>query len=186
MAVPVNHWITQGRYNPLINVVILMFSVAAFGLAASYASAAIKTPINEDALNFMEPRPPNGQIIVYSAFMPFFSMIQSMLDLSLHFLVGLHPIYSLVISIIYFSGWLTQWTIWMDCEITGIGFENDGDRCFQVKLDHRLYSMVPSRSSDGIVNGRVGLGAIIIALYVAYGVLAALALTRNRRGQRLR
>ncbi|KAI4141822.1 MAG: hypothetical protein L6R39_005173 [Caloplaca ligustica] len=132
MAAPAHQWITQGRYNPLIIIIILTFSVAAFGLATSYANDAIKTPMDKQALIYMRPRPSNSKIIAYSAFMPFFSMIQSMLDLTLHFLVSLHPIYSVVISGIYFIGWLTQWAIWMNCEISGIGFDNagQGETCF--------------------------------------------------------
>ena len=36
--------------------------------------------------------------------MPFFTILQSGLDLSLHFLISLHPVYSLAISSVYFIG----------------------------------------------------------------------------------
>lgn len=72
----------------------------------------------------------------------------------------------------------------MDCEVSGIGFDNagKGETCFQVNLRHALNSYIPSKSSGGIVNARVGLGAIVIALYVAYGVMAALTILRRKRG----
>ena len=72
----------------------------------------------------------------------------------------------------------------MHCEISGIGFDNAGrgETCWQVNLDHRKNSMIPLRSSQGVVNGRVGLSAVVIALYVAYFTLALLAVLRNRRG----
>lgn len=162
--------------------------------------------------------------------MPFFTILQSGLDLGLHFLISLHPVYSLAISSVYFigklfplppyfhstakntvpphpmnnalgnppsstptlttlihpipTGWLVQWSIWTHCEISGIGFDNAGrgETCWQVNLDHRKNSMIPLRSSQGVVNGRVGLGAVVIALYVAYFTLALLAVMRNRRG----
>ncbi|KAL8840464.1 MAG: hypothetical protein Q9170_001340 [Blastenia crenularia] len=120
------------------------------------------------------------------SFMPFFTLLQPMFDLALRFLSILHPLYSLAISIVYFIGSLVQWSIWMNCEISGIGFDNagKGETCFQVNLDHAPFSMVPSRSFQGVVNGILGLGVIILALYAAYGGLEALAVMRNRRGAR--
>ncbi|KAL8776185.1 MAG: hypothetical protein Q9213_008361 [Squamulea squamosa] len=184
MAILNNSWAGRLRYTPLLNIVILIASVITFGFAVSYANASIKTPMEKQALIYMRPRPSNSKIIVYSAFMPFFTILQSILDLSLHFLVSLHPIYSLAISSVYFIGWLVQWSIWMHCEISGIGFDNagKGETCWQVNLDHRKGSRVPFRSSEGVVNGRVGLGAVVVALYAVYAVLALLAVLRNRRG----
>ena len=117
--------------------------------------------------------------------MPFFTILHTILDLIFYFLASLHPVYSLVISSVYFSGLLTQWSIWMDCEVSGIGFENACAVCFQAHLDRRTDSMIPFRSSEGIVNGRVGLGGVIIALYALYAVLAALTVLRNRRGAKV-
>ncbi|KAL8851477.1 MAG: hypothetical protein Q9221_003577 [Calogaya cf. arnoldii] len=184
MAIFAKNWSGRLQYAPLLNVVILLATVVTFGLAVSYANASIRTPMDKQALVYMRPRPSNSKIIVYSAFMPFFSILQAGLDLSLYFLISLHPVYSLAISSIYSIGWLVQWSIWMHCEISGIGFDNagKGETCWQVNLDHRQNSMIPFRSSEGVVNGRVGLGAVVIALYVAYFVMALLAVLRNRRG----
>ncbi|KAL8663673.1 MAG: hypothetical protein Q9202_003619 [Teloschistes flavicans] len=174
------------HYAPLLNFALLSFSVITFGLAVSYAHAAIKTPMWPQALIYMRPRPSNGKIIVYSTFMPFFTILQSILNLLLLTLYSLHPIYSLAISSVYFVGWLIQWSIWMNCEISGIGFDNagEGETCWQVNIDHRKDSMIPLRTSEGVVNGRVGLGAVVIALFGVYAALAALALVRKQRGGR--
>ncbi|KAL8655310.1 MAG: hypothetical protein Q9226_003094 [Calogaya cf. arnoldii] len=184
MAIFANNWSGRLRYAPSLNVAILLATVVTFGLAVSYASASIRTPMDKQALIYMRPRPANSKIIVYSAFMPFFTILQSGLDLSLYFLISLHPLYSLAISSLYFIGWLVQWSIWMHCEITSIGSSNagKGETCWQVNLDHRQNSKIPFRSSEGVVNGRVVLGAVVIALYVAYFVMALLAVMRNRRG----
>ncbi|KAL8934639.1 MAG: hypothetical protein Q9216_005804 [Gyalolechia sp. 2 TL-2023] len=184
MAVTLTQWTGKLRYTPLVNIFILIFAITVFGAAASYANAAIKTPMDDQALIYMRPRPSNGKIIVYALFMPFFTILQSLADLALHFYLSLHPVYALVVATIYFIGWLTQWSIWMNCEVSGLGFDNagKGETCFQVNLRHAPSSYVPSKSSDGIVHARVGLGAIVIALYVAYGVMAALAVARKRRG----
>ncbi|KAL8924717.1 MAG: hypothetical protein Q9208_003907 [Pyrenodesmia sp. 3 TL-2023] len=184
MAAATNHWTGKLRYTPLINIVIFTFAIAVFGAAASYANAAIKTPMDEQALIYMRPRPSNGKIIVYSLLMPFLTIIQSLLDLAFHFCLALHPLYALVVSAIYFIGWLVQWSIWMHCEVSGIGFDNagKGETCFQINLDHAPNSTVPSKSSEGVVNARAGLGAVVMALYVAYGLMAALAVVRNKRG----
>ena len=69
----------------------------------------------------------------------------------------------------------------MHCEITAIGFDNS-EMCWQFDLDHRKYSEVPILSSEAIVDGRVGVGAVVIALYVAYFIMALMAVLRNRRG----
>lgn len=72
----------------------------------------------------------------------------------------------------------------MHCEISGIGFDDagKGETCFQVNLDHRSGSMIPLRSSEGVVNGRVGVGAVVATLYAIYAVMAALAVRRNTHG----
>ena len=69
----------------------------------------------------------------------------------------------------------------MHCEITAIGFDNS-EMCWQFDLGHRKYSEVPILSSEAIVDGRVGVGAVVIALYVAYFIMALMAVLRNRRG----
>lgn len=116
--------------------------------------------------------------------MPFFTILQSLADLALHFYMTLHPLYALVVAAIYALGWLVQWSIWMNCEVTEIGFDNagTGGTCFQVNLKHARGSTVPEKSSMAVVNARVGLGAVVLALYLAYVVLAALAIARKRRG----
>ena len=37
------------------------------------------------------------------------------------------------------------------------------------------------RSSKGVVDGRVGVGFIVVVLYAVYAVTAGLAVVRNRR-----
>ncbi|KAI4186160.1 MAG: hypothetical protein L6R41_003652 [Letrouitia leprolyta] len=186
MTVTSFQWPDKLRYAPLINSLVFIFAITVLGTAVSYANAAIKTPMDEQALIYMRPRPSNGKIIVYSLFMPFFTILQSATDLLLHLYLSspLQPIYALVVSTIYFIGWLTQWSIWMNCEVSGIGFDNagKGGTCFQVNLNHAPNSYVPSKSSHGVVSARVGLGAVIIALYAAYGVMAALAVSRRNKG----
>ncbi|KAL8919113.1 MAG: hypothetical protein Q9172_005143 [Xanthocarpia lactea] len=184
MAIFTNNWTGRLRYAPLINIAILLASVVTFGLAVAYARASIRTPMDEQALIYMRPRPANSKIIVYSTFMPFFSILQSGLDLSFHYLISLHPIYSLAISSVYSIGWLVQWSLWLHCEISSIGFDNagKGETCWQVNLDHRENSTVPFRSSEGVVNGRFGLGTVVIALYLAYWTMSLMAVLRNRRG----
>lgn len=60
MAAASNHWTGRLRYTPLINIFILIFAIAVFGAAASYANAAIKIPMDEQALIYMRPRPSNS------------------------------------------------------------------------------------------------------------------------------
>ena len=71
----------------------------------------------------------------------------------------------------------------MHCEISGIGFDNagKGETCFQVNLDHREDSMIPMRCSERVVNGRVGVGFLVVILYAVYATMAAVAVARNRR-----
>ncbi|KAI4274735.1 MAG: hypothetical protein LQ337_003706 [Flavoplaca oasis] len=100
MAIPINKWTGCLRYSPLINIAIFLISIVTFGLAVSYAHDAIETPMQEQFLRMKRSRPTNSQVIAYSTAMPFFSALQSGLDLSLYFLISLHPLYSLVISTI--------------------------------------------------------------------------------------
>ncbi|KAL9598715.1 MAG: hypothetical protein Q9219_004328 [cf. Caloplaca sp. 3 TL-2023] len=167
---------TNIHRTPLINVLIFPLALAVFGIGVAYAKDAINTPMDKQSLVCMQPRPSNGKIIVYSTFMPFFTMLQSLIDLAAHAFSTLHPIYWIVVSSIYFVGWLGQWNIWMDCEITGIGFENDSGQCFQARLNHAERSMIPSQSSAALVKGRMGLGGVLVGLYAAYLVLSILYL----------
>ncbi|KAL8871143.1 MAG: hypothetical protein Q9174_002964 [Haloplaca sp. 1 TL-2023] len=186
MAVLTNGWIGRLRYALLLNVAILLTSAVTAGLAVSYADASIKTPMTKQALIWKLPRPGRGRIIAYATLMPFFSILQSALILSLEFLTSVQPIYHLTISVIFLSGWLVQWSFWLHCEITSIGFDNagEGEICWQVNLDHRKNSMVPSQSSEGAVNGRFACGTVVIALYLAYFVTSLVAVVRGRKAAR--
>ncbi|KAL8982590.1 MAG: hypothetical protein Q9205_002938 [Flavoplaca limonia] len=104
MAIPINKKTGPLRYTPLTNIAIFLVSIVTFGLAVSYAHDAIATPVQEQFLRMKRSRPTNSQVIAYSTAMPFFSTLQSGLDLSLYFLISLHPLYSLVISTIYLLG----------------------------------------------------------------------------------
>lgn len=42
----------------------------------------------------------------------------------------------------------------MDCEVTGIGFDNDSPACFQRDLDHIEPGLIPTESSEAVVNVR--------------------------------
>ena len=64
MAIFTKNWTGRLRYAPLINIAILLASVVTFGLAVSYASASIRTPMDEQALIYMRPRPANRYAIL--------------------------------------------------------------------------------------------------------------------------
>ncbi|KAL8910110.1 MAG: hypothetical protein Q9171_004571 [Xanthocarpia ochracea] len=111
MALLTNIWNGRIRHALLLNIAILLASGVTFGLAISYANDSIRTPVWDGTLLGDEPtykpelpRPANGKIIVYSTFMPFFTVLQSGADLVLLLLVSIHPLYSLVISSLYFVG----------------------------------------------------------------------------------
>jgi hypothetical protein len=125
------------------------------------------------------------KIIFYSATMPFLSIIHSIADLGLSQTKRLSPVYVVTASSIFFVGWLTQWTIWMDCEVTGIGFGNDSSACFQRDLDHIEPGLIPTKSSEAVVNARAGVGFLVLFLYGSYMVCAALALHKNRQFRKL-
>ena len=59
MAIFDNHWAGRLRYAPMLNIGILIASVVTFGLAVSYAHESIRTPMWQQALIYMRPRPTN-------------------------------------------------------------------------------------------------------------------------------
>lgn len=68
----------------------------------------------------------------------------------------------------------------MHCEITTVGLYSS-DMCWQYRLRQSKFTDVPAYSSEAMVNGRVGLGAVVIALYVAYFIMALMAVLRKHR-----
>ncbi|KAL8966311.1 MAG: hypothetical protein Q9183_003426 [Haloplaca sp. 2 TL-2023] len=185
MAVFTNAWSGRLRRTPWINAAILILSIATFGVAVSYANAAIKTPMlvnaQASALPFLKNLRASRYVLRGHKHSSTCALDQAMGKMP-----SQQQSIRTVVAAVYFIGWLAQWSIWMNCEISGIGFENGGkgETCWQINIDHRQQSYVPLLSSEGIVNARVGLGAIVMVLYAVYAVLSVLTVVKAKRGGR--
>ena len=59
MGILTNHWAYRLRHALLLNIAILILSIASLGHGVSYAHDAITTPMRQQDLIYMLPRPNN-------------------------------------------------------------------------------------------------------------------------------
>lgn len=131
--------------------------------------------------------------------MPIVSILWAILDIFLSLAALLWPIHALISGVLFFCCWVTQITVWMSCQITlagqgsfvGYGWcpnagipsyeemvDTDSGRLADAKFDAlvgKTNTLALMRSIFGIV---VATGAL------AYVVLAAVAVGRNRNVKR--
>ena len=78
----------------------------------------------------------------------------------------LQPTYMINASLFFLQLWLFVWSTWMSCEISGGGFtESASAICFQVNLDHKSSSYIPSNSKPADVYARIILSFVVIFAY---------------------
>lgn len=167
---------------PLIAFGIFATSVIAFGFAISYVRQISKAPLERYAVQYYgRQQPSNARVFFYSATMPFLSILHAIADIMLYFAASVSPLHSLVLSIVFSIGWLAQWTLWMDCEITTIGSQNSNAACFQNDFEpSSSSSFLPQGVSAASRDARVGCGGVVLAFYLITLGCAAVAVHQNR------
>ncbi len=107
---------------------------------------------------------------MYSSFLPLVSLLHAAIDAA-QFLAGLlHPVYALTGAVVLFMGWLAQIIIW------GLCYGNNSflkPMCPEWRLA-RTYA-------GGTPLARLVFGVVLALLYLAYLVLAAIAIHRARK-----
>jgi hypothetical protein len=75
----------------------------------------------------------------------------------------------LIFSVGFLVAWIVQWSIWIDCEITGPGvLERRPDYC-------------PRYGPNGLTNGRVAFGVVAIAALLAYMSVSIVGLVKVKK-----
>ncbi|KAI9679796.1 MAG: hypothetical protein M1817_004810 [Caeruleum heppii] len=177
-------WPGAFRFVPLpVVIMILLCSITTLGLAVSYTSDISRAPLK--FAHYNRQRPSVARVFFYSATMPVLSILHALADSLLYYLGLVSPLCSLVSSIVFASGWLAQWTLWMDCEITAIGAQNSNYACFQADLKPDPSSFYrPLGVSKAIVDARAGFGGIVLGLYLIILGCAAAAVHKNRMARK--
>ena len=129
-------------------------------------------------------------MIFYSATMPFLSVLHAFIDLLLRCLSMFSPIYALIASVVFICGWLTQWSIWVNCEASTLGLEYGN--CPQKRLQYLdrnegqqrkrdSYKGPPPVGIDGAKSdARIAFGFLVIVSYLVVMAWAAVKIHRTR------
>ncbi|CAD6575159.1 MAG: hypothetical protein ASARMPREDX12_007134 [Alectoria sarmentosa] len=173
------------RFTPIILGSILLFSLTDFGLAVAYAKQLYKAPLDESKWYYSkDKRWSTAWFVLYSGFFPFLSFTHAFIDAALFFFAQLNPICTLLLSILVFVGWIIQVSFWCHCDYTP-----DSDTCYQFYIVGNPYSDMSgslSGVSDGITATKVAFGMIVLTFYIAYLVLATIAVHEMRSTDHVR
>ena len=104
-------------------------------------------------------------IIIYTSTAPFLSIIQSLATLVYAAYKPLSPGYMIIFSLLMSVCWLVEWSLWMLCEIPGIGPVSAA--CFQIYLVPSQTSRLPLKSSTTLVYLRLFFSVIPFYAYLA-------------------
>lgn len=99
--------------------------------------------------------------IFYSGTLPLLGTFHALVDLTLHVLGLLQPIYALVGSLLFLCGWSTQVGFWTQCDLTSSLETNGYGECYQFYVkDHEDDGVL----SSGLANAKVAFGWIIVVM----------------------
>lgn len=118
--------------------------------------------------------------------MPFLSILLSLCDLTMQYLHLFQPIYVIAASGVFAIGWIAQWAVWMDCEVSGLALDNGSGKCPQRNLQTTdVHGNNGLAVGNSVVQGRIATGFLVATLHVAAVGFAAIALHKARLGKRI-
>lgn len=117
--------------------------------------------------------------------MPFLSILHSVVDMALYHCAILPPVYAVVASVMFGLGWLTQVSIWAQCD--NPMYENGGDLCFQRELALRTEG-AGAGYLEGVsvpaMGARLILGCLVAIMYFVLLAFAAASIHKRRKQRR--
>lgn len=117
----------------------------------------------------------NSWFVFYAGFFPLITCVHATIDLALFFFAQLNPICTLMVSILFFVGWILQISFWCHCD-----YAPDSDTCYQFYVMGNEHSdMIGSLNgvSDRITAAKVIFGVMMLVLYVLMPLWSALILS---------
>ncbi len=121
-------------------------------------------------------------LVFYAGTMPFITLFWAALDIGLASVASLSPVHALISSIFLLCGWITQFSIWMQCEMTAPNVDESfsgSEWCPNAQLsDHG--STLKSTTGD-IGTARAFIGLVVAVGAFVYMVLAAVSVARGRK-----
>ncbi|KAI9679795.1 MAG: hypothetical protein M1817_004809 [Caeruleum heppii] len=179
-------WPGRLRFVPLPVIgLVFLFSVTNLVFGIFYVKEISQAPRTDFEILSDAERPSVARLTFYAATMPFLSILHSIANGILYLLSLLSPTYSLISSVIFIVGWLVQWVLWMDCEISGLGAQNDQHVCFRTDyMWSREVFYVPDTGSPTVALGKMGAGLLVLVLYLTLLGCAAAAVHKNRMARK--
>ena len=111
----------------------------------------------------LEPSP--RFFVFYSGTMPFLTLLHASLDLVLHFLALLNPLYALTGSLAFLTGWAVQLGFWTQCDITSNMNVNGGrGTCYQFFVEKTRDNGDLVGVPVGLANAKVAFGYMLLVL----------------------
>ncbi|KAI9669875.1 MAG: hypothetical protein M1831_006910 [Alyxoria varia] len=145
---------------------ILGASIVDLIIAGVYDNKIRRAPI-------FDPKPSNGELFMYSPFIPMISICLSLFLLVMHTCHnGLSPKASIAIAGLTLIGYITIASIWIDCEITGPYVNESGSASWCPQ--YGLGGVYPAKHGDsadvgyGAGVGKMAAGWVCVAGWGAY------------------
>ena len=124
------------------------------------------------------------QLVFYTGTMPFLTLFWAALDIGLASMASLSPMHALISSIALLSGWLIQFSIWMQCELTAPvmqeGFSGS-PWCPNAQLSVFDDASTLQNVTENLACARAFIGLVVAVGAFVYMVLAAVSVARNKK-----
>ena len=127
------------------------------------------------------------RLIFYAGTMPLISTFWTAVDLGLALSTVLSPLHALVSSTFLLCGWIVQFSVWMECELTAPAMEESFDSapwCPNAMLSSHQSSLATTTENMAMAKSFIGLAALAGAF--VYMVLAAVSVARSSRAAHIK
>ncbi|KAF2238212.1 hypothetical protein EV356DRAFT_507291 [Viridothelium virens] len=162
------------RSLPLIETAALFGAIASLVINVEYAEQLSKAPPDGDKMYDVGHMRTFSNVwaVFYCGTAPVVSIILALIDVPLYIRKSASPVYALVVSTILAAGWIPCAVMWVTCDYSPTLF-NSYDSCFQWTLQTENGEV--RGVSAAITAAMVGLGLLMILIYLTYVGFAAAA-----------
>ena len=111
--------------------------------------------------------------------MPFLNICHPLIDLILYKWNLLRPHYVAMVSTLFTIGWITQWAIWVDCELSDAS--EGSSMC--LKQSFTFLEVTLQGQYQVLAQTRIAFGVITTVLYSSAACLAVIAIRLSKAGR---
>lgn len=114
--------------------------------------------------------------------MPFITLVWAAIDTFYALTPALSPVHALISSIVLLCGWLVQFSVWMQCELTAPNINESFASSSWCPTSNLSNVSTPQYyAADNTAAAKTFIGLVVLVGAFVYMVLAAVVLGRNRR-----